>query len=421
MKKTLSLLLLALGLMLIPTACEDDESGIGTGMQDPSTLYNGNYDTISGGDIKAWTIYDTNLLTSGYLTAMVGRYSDGVYGEVEAETYAQIGLSGTSINFCDFDIDSIVMTLVVNERYPDVTNSKTVRLVVEQLETAMHKDSAYHADDIIGVNGTQFLDSTFSIAPTDTTLHLRLNQQFRNLLRERSYESQEAFQNALKGIRIRLEKSSSDMNMYTFDMAKTNSGIKVFYTHDGIADSYSMLLGYVSTASPSTHFCHFSHSYSGQFLQLQQGVIDSIAGDSKLYLEPLGGTAIKFNINSYVEQFHRQHPRAVIHSAELLLPLSSDADGNPPDKIIAYKNLSSGSSLPINDLLSDYNGYDGSYHSDSNYFRIRITQHLQTLMCAGNDYGTTLYIDGRRSSGRRTILNGTATSNPIKIAFIYTE
>ena len=39
----------------------------------------------------------------------------------------------------------------------------------------------------------------------------------------------------------------------------------------------------------------------------------------------------------------------------------------------------------------------------------------------GIDNGTELIIDGRRSSAFRTVLNGTATANPVRIDFVYTE
>ena len=43
------------------------------------------------------------------------------------------------------------------------------------------------------------------------------------------------------------------------------------------------------------------------------------------------------------------------------------------------------------------------------------------LMMAGADYGTLLMLDGRRSSACRTILNGTQSTDAVRIAFVYSE
>ena len=68
-----------------------------------------------------------------------------------------------------------------------------------------------------------------------------------------------------------------------------------------------------------------------------------------------------------------------------------------------------------------YTGFDGYYHRDKHCYRLRVSRHLQELMRTGQDYGTELIIDARRSSGFRTILNGTDTDNPIRIDFVYTD
>jgi hypothetical protein len=52
---------------------------------------------------------------------------------------------------------------------------------------------------------------------------------------------------------------------------------------------------------------------------------------------------------------------------------------------------------------------------------MRVTRHLQELLRSGVDYGTEIYIDARRSTAYRTVLNGTSTTNPVKVVFVYSE
>ena len=68
-----------------------------------------------------------------------------------------------------------------------------------------------------------------------------------------------------------------------------------------------------------------------------------------------------------------------------------------------------------------YAGFDGYYNREKHHYRLRVSRHLQELLRTGIDNGTELIIDGRRSSAFRTVLNGTATANPVRIDFVYTE
>jgi uncharacterized protein YfdQ (DUF2303 family) len=43
------------------------------------------------------------------------------------------------------------------------------------------------------------------------------------------------------------------------------------------------------------------------------------------------------------------------------------------------------------------------------------------LLRSGKDHGTELYIDARRTSAFRTVLNGTASQNTVRIDFVYSE
>ena len=68
-----------------------------------------------------------------------------------------------------------------------------------------------------------------------------------------------------------------------------------------------------------------------------------------------------------------------------------------------------------------YTGFDGSFHTDRNCYRMQIVRHLQQLLMAGTDPGTTIAIDGRRSTPRNAVLNGTSQTDRPRIAFIYSE
>lgn len=406
-------------------SCEDDETALGLALQDPSSQYVGIHDTIQSPDLTACTYYDDSLRTSGYYTAMVGYYSDAIYGRVVSRSFVQLALvnnGGLDFATHHFTVDSAVLSLVIVDRYPAMTDNKTLRLRITQTAEVVSPDSIYYASSELPLSTTVFLDSTFTVAPTDTVLQLSLNSAFCDLFSSHVFPSSAVLQESLRGICIECVEASSDPLMLTFDMGKSASGLSLYYQDaEGNTQSGQLQVGYTSPQSEATHFCQFTHTYSGQFLQLQQGAIDSIDGANQLYLEPLGGTAVRINIDSYVRRFHAAHPRAVIHYAELLLPVNTAADAAKPNRIVAYRHYASGTSIFVNDYLSDNAGYDGYYDEAKGIYRLRITHHLQGLMMTGADYGTLLMLDGRRSSANRTVLNGTQSADAVRIAFVYSE
>ena len=141
----------------------------------------------------------------------------------------------------------------------------------------------------------------------------------------------------------------------------------------------------------------------------------------------MGGTNVRVCFDSFVSQFRQQHPYAVIHYAELVLPLADIAPDDRPDLIAAFKCFNDGTIANIPDMFDayTYSGYDGKYDAARNCYRLRITQHFQKIVKSGMDLGTLLVLNGRRTSALRTVLNGgdlSATGgNPFRIEFVYSE
>ena len=416
-------------------ACTDDDSNIGDSLQDPGTLYNAKFDTIKGNDIHVATIYDDSLLTSGYTTGMIGRYTDAVYGTVKSTIFAQVApVNTTGIDFSDrntgtYTIDSAVLYLQLFEVYPD-SNSHSLHLTVKQLDDPISNDSSYIASCQIGAT-TTFYDETFSFNPEKNILRLKLDNNAIIPLIKQQFNSQDDFKQRFRGLRIRIE-DDSDPLMLTINFQGSSTLMKVHYTHvsenSTMHDTVNFLVGCNSTTSTVTHFCHFEHAYgSSPIAPLANGTIDSLPGTASIYFEPMGGTIVYLNIRDYIERFHAAHPYAAINYAELLLPVADNADNLQPDQIVAYKQYANGYLLPISDnnaMTSPYayGGFDGTYHANLGYYRLRISQYMQELLRDGTDHGMVLFLNRRRSSARRTIINGTNhATNPIKIAIIYSE
>lgn len=407
-------------------ACQDDETEIGYGLQDRSTYYNGTRDTIY---FTASTFFEDSLQTSGapspYSAGILGNYSDATFGSMSADFYTQlcpVGEGGVNLDPTTTHIDSVVLGMMVHSWYPNTADSSrtyNLHFEVMQLAEMLQTDSNYYASNTIPVGSECYFNGTKQYSERDTMIHLKLGENINPLFMV-SLSSEEFIANA-KGLRIRL-LGDSDPCAPVINLAAVSTKLCVYYTYNGLHDSVDFLCG-----TGTNHFSHIEHNYSGTvFNAFVANPKDSIPGTQYLYLDPLGGTKIKFNLNEFIAAFKLAHPYAIIHHAELLLPKADIADDLPPERILAYKTSLAGFEAPIPDLLNEYygdysGGFDGRFHADKNYYRLRITRHLQQLLRTGFDLGTTLYIDARRSSANRTVINGSEKENPIRIEFVYSE
>lgn len=407
-------------LFLLPVACTEHESDLGVDLQDPFSLYNGIRDTAY---MTGCTIYDDSLWTAGYNYGIFGDYEDDVFGRVKAVTYSQIAISSsTGINLTDdVTIDSVVMTLVIDTLYPVVPDSTPVPLhiIINQLAEPL-KDSSYRASyssQSMEESSVCFFDGTVTYYAD--SLNLRMREDIYPVLRQNCSTSE--FAERVKGFSLKLADHSN--KMVTVDFTATSTRLTLYY-HTSNSDS----LRYVFVINNDAgHSMYFQHDYTGKVIApIANHTADSLEGSQLLYLEPLGGTRLRLNLQTFLDDFRSQHPWAVIHYAELILPVNDMADTQPPVRIMANRVLADGTTELVTDAdfltnAYSYAGFDGYYNKDKKQYRLRVTRHLQELLRKGKDYGTDLYIDARRTSAFRTIFNGTATANPVRIDFVYTE
>lgn len=418
---SLKKLILPLGLflLLLPMACTEDETDLGMSLQDPFTRYHGTRDTIS---LTACTILDDSLATVGYTAGVLGDYADATFGSMKAILYSQIAAPSEGINISDaVIIDSVVMTLVIDTVYPVLPDStpRTLHVIVNQLAEPFRPDSSFLSTKQVAESEVCFFDD--EVTYYADSIRLRMNERIYPVLRQScTYDD---FFNYSKGIAIKLADNSQ--TAVTVDLSASNTSLRMYYHTDAMDSTLQFVFTINSGAG---HSMYYAHDYLGTPLApFATNRKASISGTEKLYLEPLGGTRIRLDIQAFIDQFRTEHPTAVIHYAELLMPVSTGVgDTSMPVRILALKNHADGSSTYVTDAnvitnAYTYGGFDGYYNREKKQYRLRITRHLQELLRTGKDYGTELIIDARRSSAFRTVINGTASDNPIRIDFVYSE
>ena len=406
--------------LLAPVACTEDPTDLGVDLQDPFTLFDGTRDTAY---VAACTIFDDSMWTADYNFCIFGDYADPLFGSARAVTYSQIAVAGANgINLSDeVVIDSVVMTLVIDTLYPAVPDSTPVHLhiTINQLAEPM-KDSGYrvyYASESLEESNVCFFDDDVTFY--SDSLNLRMRESIYPVLKQNC--STEDFLKIVKGFSLKLAEGSN--RMVTVDFSASETRLTLYY-HTPMVESliYTFVIN-----SETGHCMHFNHDYSGTVLApIADGTADSLEGSQSLYLEPLGGTRVRLNLQPFLNSFRKAHPWAVVHYAELQLPVSDVDDTKRPLRLLAGRNHAQGPMTMVTDAdftvnPYTYGGFGGYYNKEKGYYRMRVTRHLQELLRSGVDYGTELYIDARRSTAYRTVLNGTSTANPVKVVFVYSE
>ena len=416
-KLKILLTIAAVALTASLTSCVDEESSLGIGLADTTLLYDGKTDTLYAD--QAWTEFEDSLLTSNYSYGIIGNYTAPTFGKVSSVLYTQIALTpnATSISLTDeLVIDSVVLTLTKTELFPDTGGVYNLHFEVKQLAEALVSDTQFYAHDMLPVDeSTMFFDDDVRVTKADTVIRLLLNPSFYPVIQRTA--TAEDFIKETKGLRIRITSAGSE-GLVSIDFSSSTTGLRAHYHYAGYDTTntgfYTFLMG-----AGTSHFTHFEHDYSGT--RFASG--NHVPGNLRLYLEPMAGHRIRMSFDNALKAFHAAHPWAVIHHAELIMPVAPESSSMYPDQIITLGKQADGTDAYINDLLDLYtlSGYDGSYHEDGNYYRMRITQHLQGLLRQGSDPGILLVLNSRRHNAQRAIFNGINTANRPRIIFVYSE
>jgi len=411
------LALTAMAMMVLPTACTDEESALGIDLVDTATLYNELTDTLYVD--SAWTEYEDSLLTSNYSFGIIGNYTDATFGKVSSWLYTQIALPPNT-NDISFDnslvIDSVVLTLAKNQLFPDSSRVYNFHFEVKQLAQPLLSDTSFYAVNTLPVDESKvFYDGKVSVSEHDTVVRLKLKPTINSVIRRTA--TAEEFIEQTKGLRVCLT-NAGDEGMVSIDFSSSTTGLRAHYHYvngnDTTQGFYTFLLG-----AGTSHFTHFEHDYTGTLFANH----NQLPGTLRLYLEPMGGHRIRMNFDHDLQSFRQKHPWAVIHHAELVMPLAPESPELHPDQILTLGKQTDGSDAYIDDLIDLYtlSGYDGTYHEDGNYYRMRVTQHIQGLLRQGKDPGLLLLLNSRRNAAQRAIFYGTSTSNQPHIIITYSE
>lgn len=416
-------MLLSLTLVASFMSCTEKDSDLGLALQDPSTIYNGIVDTVYG---SAYTVFDDSLNTKNLNSAIIGSGVDCISTTV-ATFYSNVSTpKGASVNFeSDWNIDSVVLSFGVTGVYvlpSDSSANQDLHFIIRQLDKRLEKDSSYISTSVVGVSSTVFFDDVVTLERNDSMIvRLKLTDAFTDLIANHSYSSADEFEEAVKGFYIELE-NTTDRKYVTLNLAASATRLTAYYTIDNDGTPAQRTYDFAFGVDV-THFSHFDKTFTGDLAPFNTSATVSIGGPT-VYLSPLGGSNIRFDLDAFVRQFHKDHPLAIIHYAELILPVDvANAPEDRPESLSALQMFDDDTVAYVADMYDPftYMGFDGSYDAVRKCYRMRITQHLQNLISEGSDKGTLIVISNRRTSWTHTHINGDSSTDPIRVEFVYSE
>jgi hypothetical protein len=431
-----SIALIALVSIFI-ASCTKEITPIGTKLLDPVDLLSMGYtDTVS---IRAYSILDDSVYTLNLSYAQVGSMYDPIFGRTDATFFSEVITSTARARFGNEPIfDSAYLYLPYKSSYGDTISNTTFHVysLTESLLDSVHSYSnrtiAYDVNNPIGTitfQPTPHDSSKYDGVTSRPMLRIPINSKFGNYILDAdtsSLNTASAFTKYYKGISIVADPQNSSGKgcVLSFDLTSANSAIKMYYHNPG--DTAKVYTFYVN--SDCSHFQNYDHNGYAEAIPLlkQQIVGNTSLGQQFLFAQGMGGIKIKIEFPYLKQSFNPQ--KTVLNDAQLILGNASVSDVFPNTSYLTLRGVgengtTSPDGFPIIDENEGSAYHDGTYNSESNSYRFRITRYIQQLLLGQvNNNGLHLIIPSPGYNAARLVLNGTASEqSDLKLYLRYTK
>ncbi|HTA27433.1 MAG TPA: DUF4270 family protein [Bacteroidia bacterium] len=410
MNKGKWLLAIGFGLVAILNSCKEDTGGVGANVLPNSDI------------ISVYATDTTTVLTSMYLTdsaltngtnnAMLGSYSDPVFGTAKASIYAMIystvGSSSiawngqyTSSPYSNYilnadtgAVDSAVLFLPVAGFYG--TSSQQTFLVY-QTTGIIGTGKAYYSDTTMAYNpipiGTA--QQTPNLATSDT-IRIKLSRTWLNgILASMNSNSSYYYpdiDSLIHGLYITMSNTlqlPGQGAIYYINLNSSFSGI-TFYWHSieptvpqpeyRINFPVGNNGGYVLTG----YFTHVDHNYSTAAFASEPpiGKKDSINGNNLVYVQSMGGVVGRINFPNFYKNWSKLGP-VIVNKAEVDMTVDIQDCPNPfvpPANLILGGTDKYGNPYNLPDENAITQLFGGAYDPFNYTYTFNITDYMQNII-----------------------------------------
>ncbi len=410
MTKTRVLTLIFLIALTSLSACRKKPETIGNDLQPTNSLVTVAFNDQN--DIVTSTFTVPSLSTKLLNYAFIGNMNDPVFGNSNFDFYTQFSLSTSALHWGEGAVaDSMVLYLTYNGYYGDTTD-KQLTVNVFEINEEMYSDSTYKSDMTLECLPDVLADYTFvprPLTPADTTidrgvLRVPIDISLAEKLINGSYEDNDDFKEAFKGLHVTCEKNAVAASAVAFNLTHSYTNLRIYYHNDTDTLSYDFRV-----TSADVRFNHYAHDYSDSEI-----IFNDTVANNKLYVQGAAGTRVYVKFPNLQEWADALNNNVAINDAKLVLSgaVTDTAMYSPPSKLVAAGAKFDADTayviLPDQYVGSEY--YGGSYNKTDDVVWFRITEYVQNVIKNGtyatNCNGLLIYVDQGSSSPHRWAFYG---------------
>lgn len=442
--------------VFILTGCKKPEEEIGIELQTDTELLHANaVDTFS---IKAHTVLDDSVRTDKLSPAIIGAYTDPVFGYTKAGHITQLRLTANNPNLIpdeatidDIQVDSVILVLdyhsviARDSTYsPIYGNHGQQYFEVFELTDSLSVDSAYFEDTPVNHTGDDWVKPGFNFQTPNTTdsvmsgdimlppqMRIPLKEDFVDRFFDASSDgdlSASTFMSLIKGLYITVDETkfnTNDAGLISFDTFTGDSRVTMYYSV-ALPDTIESFIYSFAIRSNSAKYEHFEHNYSMAEPNLVQQLDGNISlGQQDLYVQGNSGTKLFLEV-PFIENM-RDSTGIAINQAKITLPVRGGNldDFPPPDQLLIFPLDENGKIYALQ--FDDPFNY-GMYNADKGVYEFLVTRYLQQVLLGEREhYGFEIVSISSGKSPNRVVLNGSeypdpqSPSNNLKLAITFTK
>lgn len=410
---------LILGLIISFTACENDPSDIGVGLQPGSDKIILATDSLS---VFTRTVKDSSIASDERSLSLLGSYQDEFFGLTNASFISQVTLStGNVSDDTEISVDSLKLILNYGGYFGDTTQSIAFKLY-RIMETDFDIDSTYYSDYEIenaSTNLTLLGEYSFTPRPGEDTIAFALeNTDLLSFFGDNSiYTDEDGFKEAFKGMYLEAVPQTANGGCISyFNLTSEDSRLLMYY-NDSL--TYDFLIN-----SSSARINMFEHDYSNASPELLDALNNPNENNEYAFIQSAAGlkTELRVEDTAQLNALINQG----INRAQLQVTVAKDyfSSSEIPEQLaLVYKNEND-----LFEFLTDYkvssDHFGGVYNEDDETFTFNIPLYLQDLL-SGNLYAENFLsmfaLSNRTSASYCAIYGGAHTNHPLQIKIITSD
>ncbi len=385
--------------LLVSCKKKDDDSILGLDVQPESDLVGVTITDTSSVYMFTQKVEAVRSYNDQY--KYLGSTQDPFFGRTDASIYTNISISNNLTNV-SFGVNPVVDSSEIIIYFPGQSlgdTSSVLKYDVYLLSEKLTSDSLYKTNSTISKSTSLVSSYTGKITHRGTSLCLILpfddNLAQYILTTTSNLTNNTAFLNAYKGLYITTSNSTLGTPGYgairRFDLDNEISGVNVYY-HDGNStSSKGESFKFSFRGSDALRFNHINHNYvSGASSNLYDqitgtGTIDTLKGNTNIYLNCFGGTRAKLYF-PYLKNFSDSQTVS-INRAELIIKVDEivspySINYGYPANLALIACGSDGVEELVYDQLeaTDFVKYGGNYSSNEKQYVFNIARQVQKII-----------------------------------------